>query len=111
MYKFLKVEKSSIIPHHKIEKLIVESKIPYTFMRPAYFMQNFIGNLNNDLIHKNRIFLPSGNAKFTLVDVHDIGNVVAEIILNSKNHINTSYELTNNEKLTFGEMATQLSEV
>ena len=39
------VEKSKIIPHHKIEKLIVESKIPYTFLRPAYFMQNFTNTL------------------------------------------------------------------
>lgn len=32
------VEKSKMIPHHKIEKLIVASKIPYTFLRPAYFL-------------------------------------------------------------------------
>ena len=34
------VQSSKIIPHHKIEKLIVASKIPYTFLRPAYFMQS-----------------------------------------------------------------------
>jgi hypothetical protein len=41
--------------------------------------------------------------------VHDIGEVAAAIIVNSRNYIHKSYELTNNEKLTFGEMATQLS--
>jgi uncharacterized protein YbjT (DUF2867 family) len=103
------VEKSSIIPHYKIEKMIVASKIPYTFLRPAYFMQNFLGTLHQDLVVKNRIFLPSGNAKFTLVDVNDIGEVAAKIIINSNLYSNKSYELTNNEKLTFSEMATQLS--
>ncbi len=103
------VEKSSIIPHHKIEKLIVESKIPYTFLRPAYFMQNFLGSLHFDLVSKKRIYLPAGNAKFTLVDVSDIGEVAASIIINSSNYINKSFELTNNEKLTFSEMASQLS--
>lgn len=104
------VEKSTIIPHYKIEKLIVDSKIPYTFLRPAYFMQNFLGSLHHDLVANKRIFLPAGNAKFTLIDVRDIGDVAAEIIINPTKYANKSYELTNSEKLTFGEMATQLSE-
>ena len=103
------VEKSSIIPHYKIEKLIVESGINYTFLRPAYFMQNFLGTLNRDLVQNKKIFLPAGRAKFTLVDVTDVGDVAALIVSNVKKHINKSYELTNNEKLTFEEMAMQLS--
>ncbi|WP_293872315.1 NmrA family NAD(P)-binding protein [Flavobacterium sp.] len=105
------VEKSSLIPHHKIEKLIVKSEMPHTFLRPAYFMQNFLNSLNNDLVNKRRIYLPAGNAKFTLVDVADIGNVAAQIIVNSTQYINKAYELTNNEKLTFSEMAQQLTEI
>lgn len=103
------VEKSTIIPHHKIEKLITESNIPYTFLRPAYFMQNFTTTLRNDLVHNKRIFLPAGNAKFTLIDVRDIGAVAAKILMDTTKHINQSYELTCNEKLTFKEMAAQLS--
>ena len=103
------VEKSKIIPHHKIEKLIVESNIKYTFLRPAYFMQNFTTTLHNDLVKHNRIFLPAGNSKFTLVDVKDIGKVAAKIISNTNAHVNKSYELTNHEKLSFGEMAAKLS--
>ena len=102
-------EKSKFIPHHKIEKLIVESKIPYIFLRPAYFMQNFTTTLRSDLVFKKRIFLPAGNAKFTLVDVNDIGNVAALIISNTTKHRNVCYELTCNEKLTFKEMAAKLS--
>jgi uncharacterized protein YbjT (DUF2867 family) len=49
------VEKSAIIPHHKIEKLIMDSKIPYTMLRPAYFMQNFMGSLHHDLVVNKRI--------------------------------------------------------
>lgn len=104
------VEKSKIIPHHKIEKLIVDSKIPFTFLRPAYFMQNFTTTLHNDLVNNKRIFLPAGNAKFTLVDVHDIGAVSATILTNISEHINKSYELTCNEKFTFSEMAKILSD-
>ena len=105
------VEKSKIIPHHKIEKLIVDSKIPYTFLRPAYFMQNFTTTLHNDLVNKKRIYLPAGNAKFTLVDVRDIGAVSATILTNISKHINKSYELTCKVKLTFLEMARILSDI
>lgn len=105
------VESSSIIPHHKIEKLIVDSKIPYTFLRPAYFMQNFTTTLRDDLVQKKQIFLPAGNAKFTLIDVRDIGLVAAKILVNNTLHINKSYELTNKEKLTFAEMAAKLSSI
>ena len=103
------VEKSTIIPHHKIEKLIVDSKIPYTFLRPAYFMQNFTTTLRKDLVVNKRIFLPAGKAKFTVIDVTDIGKVAAKILTESSNHVNKCYELTNREKLTFGEMAEKLS--
>ena len=103
------VEKSKIIPHHKIEKLIVESKIPYTFLRPAYFMQNFTTTLQNDLVKHHSIFLPAGNAKFTLVDVTDIGKVAAKILTETAKHLNRCYEITNSEKLSFGEMAEKLS--
>ncbi|MCR9013497.1 NmrA family NAD(P)-binding protein [Aquiflexum gelatinilyticum] len=103
------VENSRIIPHHKIEKMIVGSKINYTFLRPAYFMQNFTTTLRKDLVTKKQIFLPAGESKFTLIDVMDIGEVAANILINIKQHINESYDLTNGEKLTFSQMAKILS--
>jgi len=103
------VENSSIIPHHKIEKLIVESGIRYTFLRPAYFMQNFTSTLRNDLIENGRIFLPAGKTKFTLVDVTDIGKVAAKVITESINYQNKAFDLTCSKKHSFQEMADQLS--
>lgn len=104
------VDKSTLIPHHTIEKLIVESRIPYTFLRPAYFMQNFTTTLHDELVKKKRIFLPAGEAKFTLIDVRDVGEVAAKIIVNTSKHLNQSYDLTCSQKLTFQEMADKLSE-
>jgi len=104
------VENSKIIPHHKIEKLIVESKIPYTFLRPAYFMQNFTTTLHKDLVTYQRIYLPAGQAEFTIIDLEDIGTVTARVLTQPQNHINKGYELTNNETLTFTEMAKKISD-
>jgi uncharacterized protein YbjT (DUF2867 family) len=103
------VEKSTIIPHNKIEKLIIDSEIPYTFLRPAYFMQNFMGSLHNDLVNHQSIFLPAGNAKFTLIDVRDVGEVAATILINPTKYLNKAYELTANDTLSFAEMAEKLS--
>jgi uncharacterized protein YbjT (DUF2867 family) len=103
------VENSKIIPHHKIEKLIIDSGILYTFLRPAYFMQNFTTTMRKDLVNNKQIFLPAGNAKFTLIDVRDIGAVAGAILANLAPHINKAYDLTCNEKMTFQEMAVMLS--
>jgi hypothetical protein len=62
-------------------------------------------------VNKNQIYLPAGKAKFTLIDVRDIGLVSAAILTTSSQHINKSYDLTGKEKLTFSEMAGVLSKV
>ena len=103
------VETSRFIPHHNIEKLIVESNIPYTFLRPAYFMQNFTTTLRNHLLKYQRIYLPAGRAKFTIVDLEDVGAVIAKVLINPQSHVNRCYELTNKETLTFTEMAEKIS--
>lgn len=99
------VEKSTLIPHHKIESLIVASGISFTFLRPAYFMQNFTTTLKQDLVEKDRIYLPAGKTKFTVVDVNDIGRVAAKVLTNPFVHKNKVYELTNHDVLSFKEMA------
>jgi uncharacterized protein YbjT (DUF2867 family) len=105
------VQNSPMIPHHKIEKIIIKSGIPYTFLRPAYFMQNFTTTLRKDLVEKKIIFPPAGEAKFTIIDTADIGLVSAVVLTNPHKHINKSYELTNAEKLSFREMAAKISSV
>ncbi|NIJ52682.1 NmrA family NAD(P)-binding protein [Dyadobacter arcticus] len=105
------VEKSKLIPHYKIEKLIVASQIPYTFLRAAYFMQNFCTTLKNDVLDRRRIFLPAGNARFAVVDVRDVGHVAAIVLMNATEHINKSYDLTTSQLFTFREMAARLTRI
>jgi uncharacterized protein YbjT (DUF2867 family) len=99
------VEDQTFIPHYKIEQFIIESKIPYTFLRPAYFMQNFTTTLRYELQQNRRIFLPAGNTNFSLIDIRDIGSVTAHILQNLSLHEFKSYPLTSAEKLNFEEMA------
>lgn len=98
-------QNNRFIPHYKIEALIRQSGMDFTFLRPAYFMQNFITILRDDIVQRRCIFLPAGKARFALIDVGDVGSVTAQIVGNLSQHRNKAYDLTANEKLTFGEMA------
>lgn len=103
-------ERNTFIPHNKIENLITASSLPYTFLRPAYFMQNFTTTLREGIVKNKEIFLPAGKAAFTLIDVEDVGRTAAKILTDSNEYVNEAYELTNQEQLTFHQMTTILSE-
>lgn len=105
------VEKSSIIPHHRIEKLIRESGIHFTFIRPSYFMQNLTTTLLQDLHRESMVFLPAGRAPFLWVDVDDIGRAVAAVLADASRHQNKAYTITGKDLLSFDEVAAMISRV
>jgi len=103
-------ENNRFVPHHKIERRLVSSGVPYTMLRPAYFMQNFTSTLLDELVRRHRIFLPAGNARFTIVDVGDIARVAAKVLTQpGAQHHGQAYTLTSSTPLTFREMAAKLT--
>ncbi len=94
-------EKSKIIPHNKIEKLIIESGCEYIFLRPSYFMQNLTTTLIQDIRTKNKIILPAGKGIFNWIDVENIGETLAILLLGFSDFKNQSIELTGYENLDF----------
>ncbi len=103
-------ERNRFIPHHRIEQRLMSSGVPYTLLRPAYFMQNFTSTLHDELVRRHRIFLPAGNARFTLVDVDDIGRVAGRVLTQAgTQHHGQAYTLTSELPLNFQQMAEQLT--
>lgn len=103
-------ETNRFIPHHRIEQRLMSSSVPYTLLRPAYFMQNFTSTLHDELASRHRIFLPAGKARFTLVDVDDIGRAAARVLTQPGNqHHAMAYTLTSQTPLSFQQMADQLT--
>jgi len=103
-------ERNRFIPHHKIEQRLMAGGVRYTLLRPAYFMQNFTSTLQDELMRRHRIFLPAGKARFTLVDVDDIGRVAARVLSQPGNqHHGQAYTLTSQTPLSFQQMADQLT--
>jgi len=103
-------EKSSIIPHNKIEKLICESGFDYIFLRPSYFMQNLTTTLSKDIKTKREIILPSGKAKFNWIDIENIGEASALLIENFSTYKNQAIEITGLENENFGHVCSLINQ-
>ena len=104
------VEKSSIIPHNKIEKLIKENHIGHIFLRPGYFMQNLTTTLIGDIRTKRKIILPAGKAGFNWVDVENIGEVAALLLNDFESYKNQDIEITGYENKNFYEVTALINE-
>jgi len=104
------IEKNTIPPHHKIEKVIVASTIPYTFIRPSFFMQNLIEPHGEDIKEMNQIIIPAAKAKTNFIDTDDIGEIIGRVLL-SDEHMNKAYDITGCEVVDYYQVATMMSEV
>ena len=105
------VEKNTIPPHHKIEKYIESLHVPYTHIRPGFFMQNVSGIHAQEIKDQNMIFVPAGNSKTSFIDAADIGFAIATIFHAPEKHEKKAYTLTGPEALDYNQVADILSNV
>jgi uncharacterized protein YbjT (DUF2867 family) len=92
------------VPHYKVEQKILASGIPYTFLRPSFFIQNLETVYRDEIRVRDELFIPAGAAKTSFIDVRDIG-VVAGMTLSEPGHENKAYTLTGSEALDYYEVA------
>ncbi len=105
------VEKSKVIPHHKIEQLIIQMGFNYIFVRPSYFMQNLTTTLLPEILKNKTITLPAGKAKFNWIDIKNIGEVAAILIKSFEKYQNKAYEITGTENKSFKEVTELMSKI
>ncbi len=106
----LGAEKNPFPPHHKIEKAIVASGIPYTFIRPSFFMQNLSTTHAEDIKERNDLFIPSGKAKISFIDTRDIGEIIGRTLLED-GHENKAYTITGPEAITYDRVAESMTKL
>jgi len=104
------VEKNRIVPHYKIEQLLLQTGLEYTFLRCGFFMQNLSTTHKAEIRDDNEIALPVGKAKTSFIDVRDIA-AVAVRVLTEDGHENKSYTLTGSEALDYYQIADKLTAV
>jgi uncharacterized protein YbjT (DUF2867 family) len=104
------VERNHVVPHYKIEQYLLASGVPYTFLRPSFFMQNLSTTHRAEIRDHDEIFVPAGRGKTSFIDVRDIA-AVAALALTEDGHTNQTYSLTGDEALDYFQVAGLLSAV
>jgi uncharacterized protein YbjT (DUF2867 family) len=95
--------------HWSVEEHIRASGIPWTMVKPNFFMQNLLTSANG-IKTSGRFSLPMGNGTTGMADIRDIAAVCVEV-LTGEGHGGQSYEITGPEVLTFHQVAERFSEV
>ena len=105
------VQKNTIPPHHKIEKYIEGIGVPYTHIRPGFFMQNVSGIHSEEIREQDKIFIPAGKSKTSFIDANDIGLSIAVVLHEPEKYKNTAHTITGPEALDYYQVAEILSRV
>ena len=98
--------------HRQAEKIIEESEIPFTFLRPNFFMQNFVNFFSQTIKSQNAFYVAAGDGKISMVDVRDIASVAAHVLTSSNDgdrHVGKAYNITGGEALSYYQVAEILS--
>jgi uncharacterized protein YbjT (DUF2867 family) len=95
--------------HWITEQEIRSSGIPFTFLRPNFFMQNFLGYAGG-IAGTGTITGCSRDGKVSMVDVRDIA-AVAVAVLTGTGYEGQTYEITGPESLSFADAATRFSSI
>jgi len=95
--------------HRQAEKIIEESGILFTFLRPNFFMQNFVNYYSNLIRSQGAFYIPAGDAKVSFVDVRDIAAVAVKSLVNDNQQKGRTYNITGGEALSYGQAAEILS--
>ena len=98
--------------HLQAEKMIEGSGIPYTFLRPNAFMQNFVNFYSHIIKEKGTLSVPAGDGKVSFVDARDIAAVAVQALIgnNDGNHNSKTYDITGPEAISYNDAVNILSE-
>ena len=92
--------------HNQAEKIIEHSGFHYTFLRPNYYMQNFIEFIYKYRTNEKFLCLPLKNSRASFVDLLDVAEVAAIILHDKSNkHYNKVYDVTGGQLLNCSDVA------
>jgi uncharacterized protein YbjT (DUF2867 family) len=92
----------------EIDEIIIQSGIPYTLLRPASFMQNWILYYGG-MIKNGTVYLSHADGKASFVDVSDIAAVAAAVLLDPDRHAGKAYTLTGPAALSASEVLDEIA--
>ena len=98
-----------LLPHHAVEVRLREGPVPWTILRPGFFMQNIGDTYRPDIRERDELYLAAGEGAVAWVDARDLGEVAAEVLVDPAGHQGRTYTLTGAEAVGFAEVAALLS--
>jgi len=110
LISLLGVEDNPRVPHYAAEQHLVSSGVPYTLLRPSFFMQNLNTTHREEIRRRDEIFIPAGNSRTSFIDTRDIGAAAARV-LTEAGHTGKIYRLTGPEALDYHQVADLFSQV
>lgn len=97
--------------HREVEDYLKASGIAWTILQPTGFMQNWLGELSQGVKETRSIYDAAGDGKRAYIDVRDIAEVASHVLMAPDKHLGQTYILTGGEAISYGQLATILSEV
>ncbi len=97
-------------PFRKFEIALETSGVPFTILRPNWFMQNFHTFWISGILKDRKIYFPGGDAKTSFIDSRDIAASAVSALLNDSLN-GKGLTLTGKEALTHEEVAKKISKV
>ena len=93
--------------HFQSDDALIKSGLPYTILRPHYFMQNLLGSVETIKADGN-MYWGMGDGKLGMIDVRDIANCCASLLLGT-GHEGKIYTPTGPETISFHDIADIIS--
>jgi uncharacterized protein YbjT (DUF2867 family) len=95
--------------HSECERLLKESDMAWTFLRPSIFMQTTLAYAGQ-VAAEGRFYAPLAEAKTSMIDARDVAAVAARA-LTEAGHEGQVHELTGSEAISHRDIAEKLSAV
>ncbi len=97
-------------PLRVVEHLLIDSGVPFTILRPNFFMENFSqGSLASGIREQNAIYLAAGDGRTSFISAQDIATVVVTAL--QQRLTGREFDLTGPAALDHAEVAKIISDV
>jgi uncharacterized protein YbjT (DUF2867 family) len=96
--------------HAQVEDAVKASGIPWTILRPHYYMQNLLSSAGS-VASDGMLYMNMGEAPVGMIDARDVGVLAARVIEDPSSHAGKIYNPTGPESSTMQDAAEVLGHV
>lgn len=94
--------------HALADAELIAAEIPYTIVKPHYFMQNLLWTTQS-IVQQDAMYLPLADCRMGLIDLRDIAEFAAQV-LTTDGHEGKTYTITGPASVTMHQVAAAISE-